>query len=49
MSVQIGFFMWPIVNVDHLHILILKCQLVMSGLDLGGVLCEANVAERQAQ
>src|ERR1019366_5296993 len=49
MRVQARFLMRSIVDVHHLHILILKSQLVMGGLDLGGILGEYHGAEEQDQ
>src|SRR5260370_28365328 len=49
MRVQDRLLMRSVVDVYHLHILILKSQLVMRGLDLGGVLRARHGAEKQDQ
>src|SRR6267378_2781689 len=49
MRVHLRIFMRSIVDVDHLHILVLKSQLVMRGLNLGGILSERRGEEKQDQ
>jgi hypothetical protein len=47
MRVQARLLMRSIVDVHHLHVLILKSQLVMRWLDLGGILGERHGKEKQ--
>src|SRR5271169_7155925 len=42
MRVQTRLLMRPIMDIHHLHILILKSQTVMRGFDLGGILRERH-------
>src|SRR5580658_485768 len=49
MRMQARLFMRSIVDVHHLHILILKSQTVMRGFDLGGILRTRHTAETQPQ
>src|SRR6266481_9150092 len=49
MRVHLRTFMRSIVDVYHLHILVLKSQLVVRGLNLGGILRERHGAEKQNQ
>src|SRR5208337_4653459 len=49
MRVQARFFLRSIVDIHHLHVLILKSQFVMLGLDLGGILGKCHGVEKQDQ
>src|SRR6266852_6129493 len=49
MRVHLRFLMRSIVDVYHLHILILESQLVVCWLDLGGILRECHGGEKQDQ
>ncbi len=49
MRVHARLFMRSIVDVYHLHILVLKSQLVVRGLNLGGILGERRGKEKQNQ
>src|SRR6266403_4415785 len=49
MCVHMRLLMRSIVDVDHLHILILKSQFVVGWLHLGGILRERHGGEKQDQ
>ena len=38
MLVERRFFVWAVMQIDHLHVFIFKSQLIMLGFNLGGAL-----------